>query len=179
MTRDRLLPILAVAGLIAPLPLQADAPPEPASIMPMRKTCSFNGQFCESFSRTTNRTTIQSAKANPKFKPWSFPGRLSTGIIANHGNAVAIIPASANLLPIGTSPETIILTFYTPGKGPSILRLRHVVAKPANLPPTASHVQWASSYGFEADGLFTLNTAEGQKFRIDPRTGNAMNRRYF
>jgi hypothetical protein len=147
--------------------------------MPMRAICSFNGQFCERFTPSTNRTVIVAIRPNAKFKPWSFPGRIGAGMIANNGNAVAIIPASANLLPIGTSPDAIVLTFYTPGRGPSVLRLRHVVAAPAKLPPTASHVQWASSYGFEADGLFTLTTAEGHKFRINPRTGNAMNRRYF
>lgn len=157
----------------------ADAPLEPLSATQNRKLCSFNGQFCVRYDAAANLTTIFANKPHPKFKTWTVPGRLDAALIANTGEAVAKIPATANLLPKRAAADTTVLCFYAPGKVVARIQLKQVIAHPAQLPETESHVQWASSYGFEANGDFLLITAEGNSFRIDPKTGKASNRRYF
>ncbi len=100
-------------------------------------------------------------------------------MLSSYGPYAARLLATANLLPPGAPLQTPVVQFYAPRRPVIVITLKQVIANPSALRRTESHVHWASSYGFEPDGTFTLNTADDVTFRIDPATGKALNRRYF
>jgi hypothetical protein len=166
----------AAALLLLPtMSVQADAPPSPAGAI----FYSTNQMYCGQYDAAKNLTRITPMKKGATTKAWSIAGRVAVAMIANDGTSVAKLPATANLLPPGSKPETVVLSFYAPGKVPVIVMLKQVIAKPAALARTTSNIHWASSYGYAADGMFELNTEEKVTFRIDPATGRAVNRKYY
>jgi hypothetical protein len=175
-TRVRFAAALALLLAMPAAPAAADAPMRPGPV----KICSANQLFCAQYDRAKNLTRIVPTKAAAGTqKRWSISGPLRAALISDTGTSVVTLPASANLLPQTSTGDTLVLGFYTPGKVPVTILLKQLVANPAVLPRTVSNIHWASSYGFEAGGMFVLTTSQNIVFRIDPSTGKPLNRHYY
>ncbi len=151
----------------------ADAPTGPQ----VAKTCSPNAKHCGTFDPLADVTRI--ADVGGQKGSWTVPGRPDALLISNSGKIAVRIPVTANILPLEAGGGTVVLAFYRPGQPPSSITLAQVVSDPTNLPRTVSGVHWASTYGFEADGQFVLETSQGVRFRIDTETGKPLNRQFF
>lgn len=157
------------------LSAEADSPTGEGGVV----SCSNNNKYCVVYNETKTVTIIfYNHNKSVKIR-WTIPVIIRAGTVSNQGDVVVKLPDTANLLPFNSKPDTQVLTFYTISKKVTKITLKQVIKKPNKLPRTSSHLHWAISYGFDADGMFLLNTVENVTFRINPYTGSPINRKYF
>lgn len=155
-------------ALALPAPAFADAPLAPFPSV----TCSLKNQACATRSGDRRSATVwRKGARGAKLAAWCAKITSPALQVSDDGRALVELYPGLNLLDAGAGPDTIVLAFHRPGTAPVRIRLRDVIARPAALPATASHRQWARAYGFDGAGSFLLLTAEGKSIRFDPATG--------
>lgn len=160
--------VLAACVAVLATPALADAPLAP----PPLTICSLKNSACASRSGDGRSATVwRKGPRGAKLSAWRASITSPALQVSDDGRALVEIYPGLNLLDAGAGPETIVLAFHRPGSAPVRVRLCDVIARPAALPATASHRQWARAYGFDGAGSFLLLTAEGRSLRFDPATG--------
>ena len=150
---------LAIAyTLLVATPAWSDAPLAP----PPAQVCSLNGVACA--SRDPNgRSAIVWRRGSGGTRIGVWRARITSPQlqVSDDGRSLVELYPGLNLLDPGAGPDTVVLVFHRPGLPPIAWRLRDVVVRPADLPKTVSHRQWASAYGFDGKGITCWRPRKG------------------
>ncbi|WP_420138367.1 hypothetical protein [Sphingomonas sp.] len=163
-----LRPLVVFSSMFVAVAAGADAPPSPS----LATVCSRANRTCATLAGDHRSALIWRKGAGGKRLPlWKTPVDSPRISVADNGRSLVEIYPGLTLLDRSAGPDTVVLVFHRPRAIPVRVRLSEVVARPAQLPKTISHRQWARGYGFDDTGSFVLDTVEGRHIRFDPATG--------
>jgi hypothetical protein len=164
----RTQPVLVALVPLLAAPVLADAPLAPAPAM----VCSLKASACAMRAPDGRSAAVwRKGSGGARLSTWRATIASPALQVSDDGRSLVEIYPGLNLLDPDAGPETVVLAFHRRGSAPVCVRLRDVIARPAALPATVSHRQWARAYGFDGAGSFLLLTAEGKSVRFDPVTG--------
>lgn len=156
-----------ISMLLISSPAFADAPPGIA----LRMVCSLDRRFCAS-RLPDARSVALWRKADPTRRPiWHARVTSPHFAVGDDGSSLVEIQSGLNLVERNTTADTVMLIFHRPGLPAVPLRLRDLAIDPRRLPVTVSHRVWAHALGFDGQGSFAVDTADGRHLSFDPSTG--------
>lgn len=168
---------IALAGVLVALSVIADTPPEPDAAA--RRACSLNGRWCvERPAAPSNRgqaetlRIVECASGKQGLTSWSTSVRVIGSLaVTNDGACVIDFATGSNLLPPEKKPDDPAFAIYCKASKPRVLPLRKFIVDFESLPRSTSHRVWAESFGLDEHDRLAVNTKEGRKLLIDPRSG--------
>ncbi len=156
------LAMLALATL-APATLADQPLPAPQD----KTVCAPNGLFCARMDLAANEIRVTSEDQ----LHWRMPGWFRDAYLADDGDHLVVGYGGLSLLDRDYRPQTTMITFWRRGRIVRRVPLSEVIAAPARLRPTVSHVVWGQTVGFDEAGRFVVHTAEHRRIAFDVATG--------
>ncbi len=167
-----MLPALALAGwfagFVGPIDGRADAPLG----APSRETIwSPNKAYFAVMDPTDWITTVYRATPDGKPTPrWAMYGWFREAYLADDGEHLVADPQGMSLLPLDYDKTQAMLYSFRRGELIKIVTLDKVAGAPPKLYRTASHFTFGRYVGFQHDGRFVVEPAQGPRFTLDVMT---------
>jgi hypothetical protein len=118
---------------------------------------------------TRNTAVVYKNGVTPE-KEWEIASAYSVAFLSNDGRFLVAVYPGGNLLAIDHAPDEVMLTFIDQGTLVARIRLNELIEH-KQLTRTASHYVWASSFGFQSDHRFRVETADHRVHVFDVTTG--------
>lgn len=162
--KPTLLLLLALTCLV--FSARADTPLPPPTT---HSVTSSNGRFEARFTVSPELTSIFDTSTSKLL--WSMSGFYRHAFLADDGRHLVTSYDGYNLIPVDAKPDLVLLEFFDGPKSIKRITLGDIIRDTPHLHRTISHLRWGNSIGFDADGRFCVETAEGRLLKFDPATG--------
>jgi hypothetical protein len=133
--------------------------------------CSLDRRFCASRLLDARSVALWRTTDRTRHPIWRARVNSPHLAVGDDGRSLVEIHSGLNLVDRNATADTIILIFHRPGLPAIPLRLRDLASDPRRLPVTVSHRVWAHALGFDGQGSFVVDTADGRHLRFDPSIG--------
>jgi hypothetical protein len=159
---------LALTTLVAATALADSPPAAPADL----EVFSRNRHFYVLLDHVANRTTAFRVRpgAEPE-KLWEMPGWFPVVALSDDGEYLVVGQPGNNLIDLDHAPDVVILSFFRRGVLTREVRLPELVPDASALQRTMSHYEWGSHLGFDDQGHYRVQTADGRVVAFDVATG--------
>jgi hypothetical protein len=143
----------------------------PLALPEKSHVCSANGIYCAMSDPAKNITMVTKNGSVPAI--WNIPGWHRWVLVSNEGNTV-IGYGGLNLLPLEVKLTQPLIVFYKKDRLVNTITLAQLFKNKSQLRPTASHLAWLNTMGFNAQNKLSLELIDSRKIIFDSNTGLAV-----
>ena len=164
--------MLIAIGILTVTTAFSDAPlPAPSEIVAE----SPDGTKCVVSSPELRVTSVYSvdAETGQRSRLWAMVGWFRVVNVTNDGDHVVIGYDGMNLLPMDYRVDEPMLYFVNRGQLTNVVTLDELIEDLSQMQKTVSHYAWGNYIGFDGNGMFVVDTCEGDRV-FDPESGKLL-----
>lgn len=165
----------AATAIFALPSIRADVPRPPPKDY---EVPSPNGRYVAKMTVVPPKTTVYEKRDGVETATWSIDIFHSEVFLADDGQH--LVAMNDELLPIGYSPEMVIIRFVEGGRVSRNVTLRDLMPDFSKIVPTVSHYHWGDVSGLNERGELVVETVDYRELHFDAKTGRLLKteRRY-
>ncbi len=150
-----------MAGWLLSAFVHADTPLGPPTF---KRFASANGEVV---AYATPGSDTRVARAASGETLWRIPGWHRLLYLSNDGSHAVVVYDGLNLIPLDSSPDLVLVTFWSSGEKTREVTLREIVPNQAVLRATVSHYEWGIVKGFDDKNELVVERVDGKQFRFE------------